>query len=158
MAKINEKNLSCFRNAFSFLIDDFNFREETLEIDNWGLRLVFCNSTTGVRISYEPSEDSIFVVLIRLVDGKLPDYPVFIDEDTVLNYFDLQDLLSVRIPCFKENNFELGEKTNSEIENSIKQIAKNLRTKAEDILKGDFSIFSELERIVKKRARQLNGS
>ena len=94
-------------------------------------------------------------MLIRLVDGKLPDYPIFIDEDTVLNYFDLQDLLSVRIPCVKENNLEIGI-TNSEIENYIQQIAQNLRTKAEDILKGDFLIFSELERIVKERARQLN--
>ena len=155
MTKINERNLSLFRKAFSFLIDDFSFREESLELDNWGIRLVFCNSTTGVRISYEPREGGIFVMLIRLVDGKLPDYPIFIDEDTVLNYFDLQDLLSIRIPCFKENNFEIG-KTNSEIENYIQQIAKNLRTKAEDILKGDFLIFSELERIVKERARQLN--
>jgi len=94
-------------------------------------------------------------MLIRLVDGKLPDYPIFIDEDTVLNYFDLQDLLSVRIPCVKENNLEIGI-TNSEIENYIQQIAQNLRTKAEDILKGYFLIFSDLERIVKERARQLN--
>ena len=155
MTKINEKNLSLFRKAFSFLIEDFNFREESLELDNWGIRLLFCNSTTGVRISYEPREGGISVMLIRLVDGKLPDYPIFIDEDTVLNYFDLQDLLSVRIPCVKENNLEIGI-TNSEIENYIQQIAQNLRTKAEDILKGDFLIFSELERIVKERARQLN--
>jgi hypothetical protein len=155
MTKINERNIGLFKKAFSFLIDDFGFREKSLELDNSGIRLVFCNSTTGVRISYEPREGGIFVMLIRLVDGKQPDYPIFIDEDTVLNYFDLQDLLSVRIPCFKENNFEIG-KTNSELENYIKQIAKNLRTQAEDILKGDFLIFSELEIIVKERARQLN--
>ena len=155
MTKSNERNLSLLRKAFSFLIDDFSFREKSLELDNWGVRLVYCNSTTGVRISYEPREGGIFVMLIRLVDGKQPDYPIFIDEDTVLHYFDLQDLLSVRIPCFKENNLEIGI-TNSEIENYIQQIAQNLRTKAEDILKGDFLIFSELERIVKERARQLN--
>jgi hypothetical protein len=155
MTKIDERYLSLFRKAFSFLIDDFGFREKSLELDNLGIRLLFCNSTTGVRISYEPCEGDIFVMLIRLVDGKQPDYPIFIDEDTVLHYFDLQDLLSVRIPCFKENNFKIG-KMNSELENYIKQIAKNLRTQAEDILKGDFTIFSKLERIVKERARQLN--
>ncbi len=155
MTKSNERNLSLLRKEFSFLIDDFSFREESLELDNWGIRLVYCNSTTGVRISYEPREGGIFVMLIRLVDGQLPDYPIIIDEDTVLNYFDLQDLLSVRIPCFKENNLEI-EKTNSELENYIKQIAKDLRTQAEDVLKGDFLIFSELEGIVKERARQLN--
>ena len=155
MTKIDERYLSLFRKAFSFLIDDFGFREKSLELDNLGIRLVFCNSTTGVRISYEPSEGDIFVMLIRLVDGKQPDYPIFIDEDTVLHYFDLQDLLSVRIPCLKEKNLKIG-KTNSELENYIKQIAKSLRTQAEDILRGDFLIFSKLERIVKERARQLN--
>ena len=58
--KINEKNLSLFRKAFSFLIEDFSFREESLELDNWGIRLVFWVSTTGVRISYEPREGGIF--------------------------------------------------------------------------------------------------
>jgi hypothetical protein len=154
MTKINENRLCLFRDAFSFLVDDFGFKEKSIELDERGIDLLFCNQTTGIRASYEPNEGGIFVMLIRLVDGELPDYPVFIDEDTTLNYFDLQDLLSVRVPLYEEDDFDIGQ-TDIELENHLKILANNLRTKAEDILKGDFVIFSKLEKLVKERARQL---
>lgn len=150
----NEKKYinTVIKNCFSFLKKDFGFREVSSESDNWDYHILFCNSTTGVRISYETRENDVFVMLIRLMDGKLPEYPIFIDDNTSISYFDLQDLLSIRDPNYEDDNPEATE-INSEIEISLKKMAEGLKAWARDILMGDFTIFSDLEKIVRNRAK-----
>jgi hypothetical protein len=152
MAISCEKTLKLFRKSFSFLIEEFGFKEKSSKLDNWGVQITFCNLTTGIRVSYEPREGGYFVLLMRLVNGEVPEHPIHIDDDTVLNRYYLEDLLSIREADYEKKQLERINKKQKD-EDTINDLAYCLKITAEDVLQGDFSTFSELEKIVKDRAR-----
>lgn len=141
---------------FKFLEGRFNCKYWTKR-DNYGDNVIYQNSTTGIKIRFEPRENHIFVMLMRLIEGKLPDYPIFIKADTQINLFYLDDLLELRSPSLKIKQKDLGDWINSiDLENLLAQYAKSLQQFGIDILQGDFTVFNELEQIVKRRVENLN--
>lgn len=103
----------------------------------------------------------MFVDLIKLVNGKIPPYPIFIKPETELHWFDLKDLIYLRAPQLKieqppiDSLFKPRRNFEKFIEKILIQYANSLEQYAIDVLKGDFRIFAELEKIVKKRAEEL---
>ena len=81
---------------FGFLEKEFGFALRSSERTSYGSHVTYSNQTTGVRVSLEPLEGGIFVELSRLADGELPSVPIFIGSDSVLNSFDLDDILLLR--------------------------------------------------------------
>jgi hypothetical protein len=134
--------LECLR----FLEDDFGFRVLKIEREPYGTFITYQNSSTAVRASLELREGGIFVLLSRLVDGQIPEYPVFVQANTPLHSFYLDDLVQAK-------GGEL--RTNRNIEGSLTKAAEALRVFASDVLKGDFAVFDKLDRVVKERARRL---
>jgi hypothetical protein len=141
---------------FRFLEEEFNclffFKQ-----DSYGEYIDYLNSTTGISINFVPMDAGMVYVLIsRLVGNKIPEYPIFVQKSQMeLNTFDLEDLLAIRAPLFKieRPSFEQLEKPFKPrvFEKTIVQLSNALRIYAQDVLKGDFSIFSELDKIVKNR-------
>ena len=154
MTTLYDNKLELIRKSFSFLVDDFGCKERSSKLDNWGVQTTFCNSTTGVRVSYEPREGGYFVLLMRLVNGEVPEHPIDIDDDTVINRYYLEDLLSIREVDHIKKQFQRIT-TKQRDEDTINELANCLKITAEDVLRGDFSVFYELEKIVKDRARAL---
>lgn len=145
---------------FSFLKNDCGFRLMNTVKESWGLELEFVNSTTGIILNYEFREAYLQVFIYKLVDGKIIKNPRCINDATRLTGFCLDDILSLKNPrVIVKPAYEYGEQseyftTNNGMTTYIKKFAENLRDYASDLFKGDFSIFPELEKIVKKRAQE----
>jgi hypothetical protein len=97
------------------------------------------------------------VSIYRLIDGKIPPYEIFIKPETAVNSFYLGNILALRSPTTKiESKYiDIGKPTREELEKALGPYANALENQAQDILQGDFSIFPELEKIVKRRAAEM---
>ncbi|GAK58229.1 hypothetical protein U27_05202 [Candidatus Vecturithrix granuli] len=145
---------------FKFLISDYGFKRSKKRKHPWGYEFIFVNNTTGIRITYEYRETFLFIRLYKLVNGELIENSYPIKNNTVLHSFYLDDIVSIRNP--KAAMYPLsGYSDDSEFHNKehglslyVSRFAENLKTYAEDVLTGNFELFTELDQIVKKRAKQ----
>lgn len=154
--KKNEKDkfeMLC-RKIFNFLEKDFGCRLDSVVRDSYGAYLAYRNSTTGVKISFTPGDGDVLIYLIKLIDGVMPVYPVTITLKDSVYYFELDEVISIKNPTLQILNPSTDEmiKKISTLKEILLQQAEYLKKYAADILKGNFSIFPELEKIVKKRA------
>jgi len=76
-----------------------------------------------------------------------------VNETTILHSFDLLDVLSVRSPGASPPSVSEGPPLADHVDQSLRELAKALRTHASEILVGDFKIFEQLSRLVKARAK-----
>lgn len=154
--KKNEKDkfeVLC-KKIFKFLEKKFGCKLNSVERNSYGTYLSYKNATTGVEISFTPGDGDILIYLIKLVDGIIPSYPVTITLKDSIYYFELNDIIFI-----KESALQIQYPSTDELMNNygvlkgfLTQQAEYLKKYALDILKGDFSLFPELEKIVKKRA------
>ena len=139
------------RQVFKPLIDQFNFK--IISVDrgpiNVGVHITYGNATTAMQASFEPQEEAIWLYLIRLTDGKIPEYPHKYPE----NAFYLEELLQVRAPNLqlrtqKEQPLRLMTKEN--LKDTLERYVEALRTHASDVLMGDFRIFADIQKLRKE--------
>lgn len=137
--------------SFKFLEEEFGFRVVKRARDSISSSLIFQNETTAVEISLEPIDGGVFVLLSRLVNGKIPKYPIFIKRETRLDSFYLDDLLQLRLPGTTVKHGYVDKNSQDRIEQTLAQAADQLREHGSEVLRGDFKVFSKLDAIVKAR-------
>lgn len=130
---------------FAFLEKEYDYKIVDIKKRPY-VSITYQNSTTALRIGYEPRDRGTFVLLIRLVDGEIPPYPIHIRPMDRLNMFYLDDLVA-----FKMEDSETSGVCVKMPKESIAQAVSALRMYATDILRGDFGVFMELDKIVKNR-------
>lgn len=119
---------------------------------NYGYNVIFKNKTTAVKVAYDWKVSYLFVQFYKLIEGKIVDNPIIINENSKLTSFYLDDLLLV-----KEDNFifkQLPAKeflTDQAIIRRIQITACFVKEYATDILLGDFTVLSNIETLVKSR-------
>jgi hypothetical protein len=146
---------TCF-DAFSFLVEEFGFQRGFKKTDSRAgiYRVWYKSNTTGVEVWLEWREQRIYVELFRLVDGRIKQNPIVIGPKSDLNQFNLEDLLAIREPGLTLRSRAPGEPlTVRSVQLFLTQYAAALRQRGSDILRGDFTIFRQLETIVKGRVR-----
>ncbi len=137
---------------FRFLIDEFRFKKGARKKEAGVYQIAYQNETTAVEISFEWRDQYIYVRLYRLINGTKQEDPIVIQHYSELNNFDLEDLLSLRKPSLKISPSIFGRAlSKQDIETILEKYAIAIHKHAIDILQGDFSIFAELEKIVKSR-------
>lgn len=161
--KAHKKNifLELCREIFRFLEEDFGCKVVSVKEDVYGDYITYQNLTTAIRIALEPREGGVTARLYRLISGKIPDYPVSIKSETTLHVFYLDDLIALRAPSTKVEQplydlFPGGGPNVRLLKQILAQYARVLREYGSEILKGDFRVFVELDKIVKKRAATRN--
>lgn len=137
---------------FGYLKNDYGFESLSSTKKN---ELQFKSDSVGVRLEFDPREFYLFVTICKLDGNEFPPRPREIVPTTIISCFDLDDIVTLRstkslIP--NHESISIGESIS--IEKVIQMQAQNLQKFADDILRADFSIFIELDRIVKNRARQ----
>ena len=111
------------------------------EEDEWGLTLLYRNSTTGLQLEYSPAEQKGWRAVIgRLVAGSFPKHPIYITQDTDLQRFDLRDLAAERA----QNPPEIQAKVLSGAPLTVTELSEITSRSATDVLLGDFSVFPAL--------------
>lgn len=93
-------------------------------------------------------ENRVYVEVYQVENGKLVKNPIFINDNTRLHGYDLDDILAVRIPGYSAKDVLSDYR---EVVQRIEYYSKMLRQYAPDILQGDFVLFLVLERLVKTR-------
>jgi hypothetical protein len=130
-------------NRFEYL-STYGFELAGTTRDRYGSEVTYKNPTTGVKVSFEVRENEIFVYLIRLIDGEIPDYL-----HAPSNWFYLDNLVKPRSPRTNVPRKEADDWfTPEDVDNFLSVYAELLKEHGEDVLRGDFHVFSELERQV----------
>lgn len=147
---------------FKFLVFQYDFRLCKCRKEDWGYELIYLSNTTGVKITYEYRNAYIFIMLYKLQNGEFRENPRNIEVSTILHGYSLDDLISIRNPqALIRPAYEYGEQSRY-YENPngmalyIAEFAENLKNYAKDILKGNFTIFPELDKLVKERIKKFN--
>jgi len=127
---------------FKFLIDEFGFAVELLDIPGLlpekfkGWRLFYQNATTGVAITYDQLDRLPSVIIHKLHgDQRLPLGILIVTRNPELN------------PLRHEKGFPLSKSP----EDFLKEWASALRLLGTDVLRGDFSSFPFLEEELQRR-------
>ncbi len=146
-----------FEQTFDFLKNEYGFNTILSEREDWGYYFTAINSTTGIEIQYEFKEAFIQIVIYRLIDGKIvKNITNAIKNNEPITGFSLEWILALKnAEAQIKPAYEYGiESKYYEKENGLKNyasiVAERLKEYASDILKGDFSVFSTLDIMVKE--------
>jgi hypothetical protein len=142
------------------LLDEYGLRRASVE-DGGGYSyctIIFHNERTAVRVYFEWRERYLSVEVCRLVNGKVQRNPESLDSEWTC--FHVGDLLRVRAPEYDQSalllpeEWESEEATMDEIGQSLDRYADVLRSYGGDIFRGDFTVFPQLDKIAKQRAKE----
>lgn len=145
-----ERNLTIkesIKTCFAFLCSDFGATLINEEIDSFGVFLTYTTEKAGLRISFEPREGGIFVMVFPLKGQHIPEYQ---------DWYDILDLFQSRGVKFVERRVSNCEDPDmEEVKQALKHFADNVRIHAQSFLQGDFSVIGALKQIVKQRAETI---
>lgn len=141
---------------FNFLKVDYGFELVSCKDNPDFYKLIFKNVTTGVSITYDYRDANIFVYLIKLVNGQIVEDKIPISINKPLNSIELSYIIKYR----NEESLTkpLFDDSVNSFEDLVKKIATNLKNYADDVLKGNFNIFSEVDSLAKKRRLEWQNS
>jgi hypothetical protein len=134
--------------AFGFLIRDYDFEHVSTTIEPPMCEIKLSSRTTGVTVSYEWGGVP-WVVLARLNVGP--------EGEVEAERYGLHILLEERCPDRAvEYSLKHREYRDSDIETMLNHYARLLREFGEDILNGDFEVFSKLKSLAERSLREEN--
>ena len=123
------------RKKFNFLIEHFGFHEESASIKSNPFEISFASQMTRIVVQ---SINYGFGIDVRLCTKENS------------NDYSLGDLLAIRNPNFGFAAIQSSD-TGEIQKRQLEQAGQALQEYATDVLNGDFSIFSELEKRVQQR-------
>lgn len=139
---------------FQYLVDEFGFKKRANKTDVGVYRLPYDNGTTKVEIGFEWRDQYVYVLLGRRDVKKPKDARRLPRPEDELHAFNLEDLLKLRTGKYAVDQDRFGKAlTREDIKEILSTYARALREHAADVLQGDFSVFPELEKIVRKRMK-----
>jgi hypothetical protein len=146
--------LKLCREKFQFLVDEFEFRLVSTKTEAGVHSVIFQNQTTAVGIYYEVRDSAVWVVLMRLFQGKKGKRRLPYDGDYSHGLW-----AAVRLRASPEAVEEIAGEvhTETDMERILSKNAAALRMHAADILRGDFGAFPDLGRVARERRRGLDG-
>lgn len=151
---MNEEFEKLVRREFHFLIENYGFQIIDVEKSNYGCLVWFKNQWAVVRVSFELYDGGIFVMIYKLTEGNIPEYPVFFDRRAEFLIFDLNDLTIVRTGKRVQQDPKLIY-DKEYVAAKIKEFAASLKMNAHDVLSGDFSVLPQIKERVARRAKEL---
>ena len=152
-----------FEETFGFLLTDYNFCKTLSKQEEWGYHFIATNSTTGIEIEYEFREAYIQIYVYKLVDGKIvKNVSNAIKNNKPIMGFGLGWIIESVNPADRiKPAYEYGKESSFyDNENGLKNyadfVASKLKRYANDILRGDFSLFGDLDALVKENNNNQN--
>lgn len=140
--------------AFSFLVTDFGFRKVKGRFRPDGFEFGYSGPFAGVLVEWYPA-DPLTVWFVMLVDGAFPPRYTPAGAQVAQRYFDLGDLVSI-----STGHAVTGERWAREMPDADmpKAMADSLRRHGARVLRGDLTQILELERWIRRNARDAAGS
>jgi hypothetical protein len=136
---------------FAFL-EGHGFRlSATDDSSAWETWVQYTSAVSAVRVTRSNEFVRAEVHLIRLVDGQVPVYPIWITSEPV-NWALLDNVLEARTPELLEQ--VARGLTDPELDRQLAFWASALMTAAPEFLEGDLTAIADAESIVRQRVRQ----
>lgn len=137
---------------FGFLESDFRMNViATDDKSNWETSVTFARDPIGVIVRYSIEFDRAEVELIRLIDSKVPQVPIFIHPDTATNRALLDLLLVLRAPSEAEQLKTLTGLRSGSVQKALSFQALALQRYGRDFLDGETSVFADFDRLIKSQ-------
>jgi hypothetical protein len=133
------------------VLDSQAMRYESQSHTNWGETVRYANATTGLIVARSIEFNRSEVSLVRLVNDGFPPYPIFVGTTPVLHQFLLDNLIALRAPELVPQLRLLTGLTHEEVAVQLERYAAWLNTYAADVMSGDFTVFADLEAVVRQR-------
>ena len=143
------------------VLDEYGLARTRVDDPGGYYTIIFQNETTALRVYFEWREVYLSVQICRLVNGQ------FQEESHAFNHewtsFPVEDLLTVRAPDYDQGpllisrsyeDFTGEDAIMEEVGRQLEIYAAALREYGGDILRGDFSIFPQLDKLAKQRAKK----
>jgi hypothetical protein len=141
------------------LLDEYGLARVSVE-DPGGYTyytIIFQNKTTALRVYFEWRDIYLSVQICRLVNGQFQKEPLFHRSWTSI---DVHEMLTVNAPDYDQKpllavrsweDFSSEDAIMDDVRRKLGIYAAALSAYGGDILRGDFSIFSQLERLAKQK-------
>jgi len=142
--------------AFHPLAERFDIQVRSRQDEAQRSEVVLANETTALVVTVDWIELRPFVRVCRLHGRTLPIEPLFVDDSSTLDCFDVDTLFVYRKAVPSPVGKTLPTRSDAAAVALVEEYVFALQNFASDVLGGDFSVFPALEAIVKKRARVLN--
>jgi hypothetical protein len=139
---------------FAFLRERYGFVITHTDSPWWETSVRYETMVTAIEINRSVEFDRVEVQLIRKVDGAIPEYPIFVSTTPILHYFLLDAVLNERAPELLAEVRAAKGLDEDQIECSLALWSEALEKFADDILQGDFTLFTILEAKVRARVRE----
>ena len=163
----DEKRVATFlricEEALHPLLDDYGLARTRVD-DPGGYMyytVIYQNETTALRVYFEWRDIYLSVQICRLVDGQVQKQSHAFNQEWTA--FEVEDLLTVRAPDFDQSpllatrSWEDSKGEDAildDVRQKLEIYAAALREYGGDILRGDFSIFPQLDKLVKQKVKK----
>ena len=139
---------------FAYLRTTYDFRITITDATSfWVTRVVYQSDVAAIAVDRSIEFERVELSVIRLVEGRLPEYPIFVLPDTVINQTLFDNILTIRNPHLLDQLDELMGLDDEHIETSLAFLARSLEEILPDLLKGDLSVFEAVDGLIKERAK-----
>ena len=136
------------RREFRFLEDDYEFRPSEKR-ETWSESVLYRNSTTFVSVTHDWRDAYTGVQVGPLVNGEIPDYPIFVQDEETVRWVDLIDILEANeLPAP-----EVGHRT-KDASVDLAALAAAVRAHCPALLRGDFSMHAKAVPLILARAHK----
>jgi hypothetical protein len=147
------------KKSFKFLEDEYYCSIDKIEKDSWAMSVFYKNATTAVRICLDQSGAGLYVDLIRLINNKFPEEPIYYRKNTKMDSFIFTGILKLRAPSLTIDEPNLDDLVfnpgrEKVISSVLRQHAGALKKYAQDVLSGDFKIFDKLNSLRKQPEKE----
>jgi hypothetical protein len=130
----------------------WGFRFSGADATMWEERVTYRSDRSAINVVKDYQGPRVEVELIRLVHRELPPPEVFIVESDPVNRFYVDELIRLRQ---RDGEAALAQLTDMPtFDDQLKFLAAALRRHGADFLAGELGVLDDLERIVRKRARE----
>lgn len=119
----------------------------------WSLWVQYRSETSAIRISKSNEFIRSEVHLIRLVDGEVPAYPIWITDDRI-DWTLLDNVVVARRPDLADEVAKQTGLADKELDQQLGFWARALREVSEDFLQGDFASLDEAGALVRSHVAE----
>jgi hypothetical protein len=140
------------RGHFDFLVEH-GFRFDRVETNSWATTALYLSPALGLEVTRSVEFDRVEIELIRLVEGELPEYEVWVTDRT-LNRVLFDNVLVARAPELDEASRALSGLSTEGEETQLRFWADALRSVAPDFLAGDDAPLREGDQVIRQRVAE----
>ena len=138
---------------FGFLVQSGFDKVDVDDSSFWSLWVQYRSATAAIRVSKSNEFIRSEVHLIRLVDGEVPAYPIWIADERI-DWTLLDTVMEARRPDLVDEATKQTGLTDSEVDQQVEFWARVLRDVAADFLQGDFAPLDEAAALTRSRVAE----